>query len=71
MAGPTGMQGYASPVSCSMSHRTTNGDFRLGDQRAKVTFFFLGKKRHIVFSNARKQTKCGQFIVEAMLHMCR
>lgn len=51
MAGPTGMQGYASPVSCSMSHRTTNGDFRLGDQRAKVTFFFFFReeKAHCFF----------------------
>lgn len=39
MAGLTGMLGYASPVSCFMSHRTTNGDFRFSDQRAKLTFF--------------------------------
>lgn len=31
--------GYASLGSCFMSHRTTNGDFRWGDQRAKLAFF--------------------------------
>lgn len=43
------------------SHRTTNRDFRLGAQRAKLTFFLRQKKAHC-FSEARKQ-KCGPFIV--------
>lgn len=48
-------------VSCFMNHRTTSGEFRSGNQRAKLTF--LEEKRHIVFSKARKQTECGHFTV--------
>lgn len=51
MAGLPGMLDHASPVSCLLSQRTTNGAFIGGDQRAKLTLF-LGEKRHIVFSKA-------------------
>lgn len=43
MGGLIGILGYASQIKLqrSQSHRTTNGDFKLGAQRAKWTFFFF------------------------------
>lgn len=61
---------YTSSVSNLKSHKTTNGDFRLGSQRAKLTlffFFFPQERKAHVFQ--RLETKCGQ--LEAMLHMFR
>lgn len=43
MDGLIGILGCASQLKLqrSQSHRTTNGDFKLGAQRAKLTFFFF------------------------------
>lgn len=71
MGGLIGMLDYTSLVSSFKSHRTTNRDFRLGAQRAKLLFFFFRRKKSHCFSKARKRTKYGQFVVGGYAHMCR
>lgn len=48
---------YTSSVSNLKSHKTTNGDFRLGSQRAKLTlfFFFFPGEKGTCFSKARNK----------------
>lgn len=57
MDGLIGILGCASQLKLqrSQSHRTTNGDFKLGAQRAKLTFFFFKKRKGTCLTKPRKQ----------------